>query len=506
MALELLRFLFGAALVLAPGVMLAEALHLGTTRLARWTHGSTLGLAAAIYLASAIGHFDLNWFYPLWLALAMVSLTVFLMSRRTGGENSLIDRWMLPVLLIVAASRYALTFGRIVPEGVDPPVFLLLAKKIQVTHHAISDWRPFATAPLTYPTGGHALVAVLSSLSGLPLHTVFKNLIPLLGVLMTAQVYVFARRVTQNARAGLYAAAAYGWWAGDGSINFFGWGGLPNELALLLFLAMLSANLEHAPRLVRWAAASVLYAAVILVHHHTLLASGGVILALVLWMWPAPATRPAAALLALSVLAAAALDLFFLLPYAAKAATLSSTNVFHSEWRLNLWYSLENTGLPFVLTAAAGIALCARGRWARLHPAALVACAALLVMFIACEYVLPIWLSPHWRFQSTVFSPSHFLNDIVCFLAVFAGAAVAVVQDKLNLSTRAVLPAMMAVAASRLDSWRAMAAKTDLSPDYVRACQWIEINTPPATVFLADDNWGLYFAWRRSPWFQLPDS
>jgi hypothetical protein len=44
-----------------------------------------------------------------------------------------------------------------------------------------------------------------------------------------------------------------------------------------------------------------------------------------------------------------------------------------------------------------------------------------------------------------------------------------------------------------------------LSPDYVRACQWIEGHTPPSTLFLTD-YWGMYLSWRRGESFWLPDS
>ena len=53
-------------------------------------------------------------------------------------------------------------------------------------------------------------------------------------------MYVFARRLTDNSLMALYSAAIYGLWAWFGSIDYFRWGGLPNELAMLLFITMLS--------------------------------------------------------------------------------------------------------------------------------------------------------------------------------------------------------------------------------------------------------------------------
>jgi len=140
----------------------------------------------------------------------------------------------------VGVTRFAIALPLVLPPGtLDPTFHLVLARQIQISHHAIDHW-PFAGIPLNYPTGSHVLVVVLSALAGLPLHTTFKDFIPLLGVLTTGQIYVFARRVTASPLTALYSAAIYGLWAWYGSIDYFRWGGLPNELAMLLFLAMLS--------------------------------------------------------------------------------------------------------------------------------------------------------------------------------------------------------------------------------------------------------------------------
>jgi hypothetical protein len=508
-ATELFRFLACVLVLTIPGVLLAARLRLGPNRLECWSHGACLGLALAVYIASVISHFNLAWFNAAWAIVGILSLVAFCrppMPRFAEEQSrSSTTRWLPLVLLIVAVSRYAFILGHVVPNGDDPPIFLILARKIQLAQHAVYDWSPFETAPLNYPTGAHTLLAVMSSMCGLPLETVFKYLIPFMGILMTAQVFIFAKGVTADPTAALFAALAYGLWAGDGSIRFYNWGGLPNELAILLFLSTLTAWLESCRWPNRLAAMSVLYAAVILVHHHTLLASAGVIATLLAVTIFRAATRPAALLLLGSGIGALALDSFFVVSYAAKAATLSSTNVFHSEWRLNLLVSGEHIGFAYVLAAAVGLAVCLRQRRILLHPAAIGACAALAAMFIACEYILPIWLSPRGRFPTTVFAPSHFLNEIVCFLAVFVGIAIAWVQHELRLRTGAVVAAMLLVGVSQLDAWREIAEGPSITPEYVQACHWIQHNTSPTTLLLAD-NWGMYLSWRRGATFWLPDS
>jgi hypothetical protein len=64
MALEFLRFMAGSLALLIPGILIAELLRLGDSRIVRWTYGSNIGLGLAAYLASALSHIDLRWFYP----------------------------------------------------------------------------------------------------------------------------------------------------------------------------------------------------------------------------------------------------------------------------------------------------------------------------------------------------------------------------------------------------------------------------------------------------------
>ena len=102
------------------------------------------------------------------------------------------------MLLVVAVSRTWIALLSELPPGWDPSFHLLLAGKIQQTDAVISDWRPFADISLNYPIGSHVALVALANLSGLPLHAVFRLFIPALGVLTTAQVYLFATRATKS--------------------------------------------------------------------------------------------------------------------------------------------------------------------------------------------------------------------------------------------------------------------------------------------------------------------
>src|ERR1700722_7626110 len=482
-----------------PGMLLAAGLGLGNSRLERCTHGCCLGLALAIYLASVASHFNLRFFYPAWLIVGLVSLFVFLKGKAAGESE---DRWMMVVLLLVAVSRFAVALPQIVPKDVDPPVLLVIAEKIQMTQPSVHDWLPFDSAQLNYPAGAPTLLAVMSSICRLPLYAVHKDLMALLGVLCAAQIALFTRRVTGDSRAGLYAAFAYSMWAGVGSIELYEWGYLPLELGMLMFIATLSAWLEEARWPIRLGAASILYTGTILSNHHAQLASEVALVLTFAYMLTRSNYRQATLLIS-AMLIAAVLDAFFLVPYAAKIAIVGKTNVLHSEAPLSLAWFVQRIGYAYLLTAVVGLDFYLR-RAIRFHPVAICSCIAMIAMFIACEYVLPPWLSPRGR-PSTVLAPSHFLNELVFLLAPLVGGAISLMQKRLRLNAGAVLAGMLVVSCSQLELWTEEVTPEGLTPDYIQACQWIRGNTSADTIVLEAD-WGMYLSWRRGPRFRLPVS
>ena len=388
MAVEFICFIGGALLVLIPGVWLAGALPLGHNRLERWATGSSLGLAMAVYVASVLSHFDLRAFYPAWAIVALVCLIARIKSSNqiAWGRVGSIQIWMGLVLLLVGVSRFAMALPRVLPAGpLDPTFQLILSKQIQITHHAISRW-PFANIPLNYPIGSNVLVVVLSGLSRLPLHTTFKDLIPLLGVLTTAQMYVFARRMTDNSLMALYSAAIYGLWAWFGSIDYFRWGGLPNELAMLLFITMLCVGDSSRGSILVMA---ICFAAAVLVHHHVMVVGSIILFLIILWQrihrkpW-----RPLASAMVVGLL----IDAFFLLPYALHLANFRATGmVVAGEPLLPLLDLPSHFGYALVCFAAIGVVLCL-ARKIPCPPVVGIASFALLVMFVIGEDIFPLVL------------------------------------------------------------------------------------------------------------------
>ena len=513
MAMELVRFLGGALILLVPGICLARALSLGQNVLERCAIGSCLGLAAVVYLASAVSQFDLRWFYPIWGVFTVVCIgwrLKFLRRQTSNGEKAA-QIWMVVVLVAVGASRLAIALPLVLPPGtLDPTFHLILARQIQISHHAIDHW-PFAGIPLNYPTGSHVLVVVLSALAGLPLHTTFKDLIPLLGVLTTGQIYVFARRVTDSPLTALYSAAIYGLWAWYGSIDYFRWGGLPNELAMLLFLTMLSIQgnphpnppPEYMGRGRGGLAMAICFAAMVLVHHHVMVVGSVILLFIILWqMYGKKPWR----LLAAAAVGGAVLDAFFLLPYAMHFSNFHSTGMAAGgEDILPILRLPGEFGYALAAGAIFGIALCL-ARKVRCHPIVAIASISLAVMFVIGEDVIPMALGAMHRAAFTFFTPSRFLADLNYFLPIFAAGAVSYVQSHFRVRSWICIFFVMVAMAADAPRWMAMATLSDPPAEFFQACEWIQRNTPSRTVVDNVGVWATYLCWRKTALVALPVS
>jgi hypothetical protein len=508
MAMELIRFLAGILVVLIPGICLARYFSLGNNFLERCTNGSSLGLALAVYLASAASHVDLRWFYPLWGCFALVAVVAWITSLRrpvSSGESGT-QVWMLVVLLLVAVSRFALALPQQLPPGsLDPTFHLILIKKIQIAQHSISDWSPFADVKLNYPTGSHVLIVVLAAMARLPLHTTFKDLIPFLGILTTAQIYVFARAAINKPSIALYSAAAYGLWAWYGSIDYFRWGGVPNELGMLMFMAMLSLWLER-PRRAGLIAMAVLYASAVLAHHHLMVVSGAILLFLIVREFFGDKQGASWKSLAIPIAAAILLDAFFLAPYAMRIGSLHSTGIVSGgEYILPLSSLPREFGYVLALLATVGIFLCV-ARKVYCPPIVAIPSFALAIMFIIGEDVIPLTLRAMHRDAFTFFTPSRFLGDLNYFLPIFAGIAVWFVAEKIRIPQWITMLLVFAASLADWNQWKFMADLDVLPPQFLQACDWIQHNTPPSTIVDNPERWTTYLCWRRSDGMPFPIS
>jgi uncharacterized membrane protein len=503
MAMELIRFLAGVLVLIVPGICVARALSLGNNFLERFANGSALGLAFAVYLASAVSYFDLRWFYPLWIVLGILAVVVSLRSRPKNNTDGQV--WMWLILCLVACTRFAVALPMTLPAGTfDPTFHLILARKIQITHHAINDWSPFANVQLNYPTGSHVLVVILAAFCRLPLETTYKNLIPFLGVLTTAQVYVFSRRITGNLVLAIYSAGIYGLWAWYGSIDYFRWGGLPNELAMLLFLAMLSLWLDHSRR--SFVPMAVLYASAVLAHHHVMVVSGALIAAIALWQELRHKDASSWKTLIGPVLVALGLAAFFLFPFAMRMTTFHSTGMVNdSEPQLPFSELPWDFGYVVLPLALAGIVLCLT-RVARCHSVLGVGSFALVILFVVGEDIIPLIMVALDRTAFTFFTPSRFLADLNYFLPIFAAIALGSIQQKLHLPIWIVMLFIFIAPAADFVQWKHLISSKIPPSGFIQACQWIQQNTPPDTIVDNTPGWTTYLTWRRAATMQIPVS
>ena len=512
MAIELIRFLSAALILLVPGIWLARGLSLGQNFLERCATGCSLGLALAAIVGSIVGHFDLRAFAFVWAAVALLCFGVWLkgLRRKVAGGELATQIWMALVLLAVGLIQFAIALPRVLPAGFfDPRFHLILARQIQLTHHVIDRW-PFVGIGLNYPTGSHVLIVLLSNISGLAVHTVFKDMIPLLGVLTTAQIYVLARRISGDSRLGLCSAGIYGLWAWDGSLDYFRWGGLPNQLAMLLFIAMLSEWPGAGFRAGRHAqifVMAVCCAGVILVHHHVMVVTAIILAAMIGWRMARGEEWKS---LAIAGLGAVIIDAFFLVKYVGRIRGFGSTGIFDSgEPGLPL-ASIPKT-LGYVLTgfAVVGILLCVLKKTPR-YGVVIVASSALVVMFVLGEYLIPVIVGQYRPMAGTFFTPSRFLADLNYFLPIFAASSLLCLQRRLRGA--AILPFIVVLIGPLTDwaNWRGMGNLFEPPRPFLAACQWIGEHTPPNAIVDDSDGWTrtwtTYLCWREGSVVPMPIS
>lgn len=508
--LDILRFLVPALALIVPGVVGWTLLFPQKPASERWTLGAAGGLAASVYLAFALSYIRLSLFWPAWAVLTAATLALWLRQRPRAplvGMPRSAHVWLGIILLLVAVSRFWVALGHYLPPGWDPSFHLLLAKKLLVTGRMIDNWEPFEQIPLNYPLGSHLLVVNLARLSGLPLHTVFNLLIPFLGVVSTALIYALSLELSKSERVAVQAALAYGLWAVYGSIDYYRWGGLPNCLGMLFVVALLTLLAAEEWSRKHTALLSLFFVAVFFTHHHVMLAAGATLAALFAYylLFERRAGRHIA--IALGLTGSALLGCFYIVPYALKARSIHDTGVlvFWEEF-YNLHMILARVGVVLAVLAAAGFVwyLCRRERW-RAAPVLLVTSGTLLALFVLFEYAYRYRIAHLYGHDVAAFTPSRFLTDLVYFLSIFAGYAMAQLGRTLRAPMGAVVLVGIGLAFTNKSVWLEM-RHPDLDPRLWQAYRWVDENTPPDTIVLTGEPWAPYGCWRRTLLTPIPIS
>jgi hypothetical protein len=248
---------------------------------------------------------------------------------------------------------------------------------------------------------------------------------------------------------------------------------------------------------------AICFAAMVLVHHHVMVVGSVILLFIILWqMYGKKPWR----LLAAAAVGGAVLDTFFLLPYAMHFSNFHSTGMAAGgEDILSILGLPGEFGYALVAGAIFGIGLCL-ARKIRCHPIVAIASISLAVMFVIGEDVIPFALGAMHRTAFTFFTPSRFLADLNYFLPIFAAGAVSYVQRRFRVRSWVCLMFLMVAMVADAPHWMAMATLSDPPPEFLRACDWIQHNTPSRTVVDNVGPWTTYLCWRKTALVALPVS
>jgi hypothetical protein len=363
--------------------------------------------------------------------------------------------------------------------------------------------------PLNYPLGSHFLLVLISRLSGLPLHRVFQMLIPLIGVITTAEVYLLCLRFRLDEEIATFSALAYGFWAAYGSIDYYRWGGLPNALAMTFLLAIIALVAAPARTWRHVGLVALFFAAICLAHHHVMITSGIILAVLSLYFFFSNQKGAAVAIL-IGVGGGVLLGSFYLLPYLLKAASLGSTDVFRfNESQFTIFapkFFLREMGPVFVLFSAGGLLLGWRARKKSQGLRCLfVICGTLIILYLLSG---PIYRQLALRFTGqdyVAFTPSRFLMDMACFMSIFAGYAAYRLRLRARVSLAIALVCGVFLGLSTYRTWQQM-HEGGAPVGSWGAYHWITENTPPDTIVLSTNSWASFASWRRALTSPLPIS
>jgi hypothetical protein len=458
--------------------------------------GSTAGLAAAVLGGYYLLRAGMSFAYLLLVEYAAVGVVLALRPHR--GSRPLAQaavtgkaRWaaLLPLVFI---SRSIPLFFSEVPLGFDPSFHTLIAQKILDSGTIPSDWLPFEPVKLNYPVGSHLLLAEAARFTGVPVHVVFKDVFPILACLTTA-------------RAAWYAAVVYSFLAVWGSLDYYRWGGLPNQLGMLFLLGLVESAIAPRSRL-SVPIFGLLLASLIVSHHH------GALCATLLFLGYASFSaflgNPIGSQ-ALTMLGGFAVGALFailpLLSYVRAAGEIGQTSVLEFyEPLISLGNAVIDLGVPLAILASLGtIALFRAPR----RPETLFLAfwiTAFFAAFVLLEYVYRFGVYVLAGEFFTAFTPSRFLTDLAYPLSIVAAYPLCELEQHLKRSaTPVVVLAVCLVWCSLIIGSQCGEADADID---IAAFQWIATHAENNALVVSESRWAPYFTRRESAYTPLPAS
>lgn len=271
-------FLILPGLILGP-ILLRKNLGL----FASLVIGAGLGLVILLdidAMLSALGGITI---LNLLLAIGLLSVTALIAFTRMAGLSSIRGKipWGIISIIVGGVLVRSLPLLKMkYPLGWDATFHLLIAKSSLATGKIPQTWQPYERFALNYPWGSHLLIANISIVSGAQLHTIFMACsIVIFSALSIAAIYVLAGRLGFSRNAMFGSAFAYAFLASSGSIDYFRWGGLPNQIAMFLFICCIIVFISNTgPRFMRLLISGFMLSGVVLVHHHSMITAFAILL------------------------------------------------------------------------------------------------------------------------------------------------------------------------------------------------------------------------------------
>ncbi len=416
--------------------------------------------------------------------------------------------WIILLFALIAAVWIAPTFFHEYPRGWDPYFHMVIVDKILAAQTHVDSLTPIENVQIQYPIGSHLFLATLSKITALPTHSVFKLAMAAFGILTALQVFSLVSTTTGRREVALFSTAAYALLAGDGSLGYYEWGGLPNLMAVYVLLGSLTGLARvGSTRGIRYTL-PVHWVAISFLNHHALTASVFVLGSLLVYNWAVRRDSETTRTLVVSGTITALVLTLTLAPKILGPYSVADTGLLvYREAPYTAWKLAAAVGPIFLVLAMLGACVLARSPrlCANRVNVATLSSAVLVVAFLLFEYG-GRWASVRYLGKDIApLTPGRFLTDALPFLAVFAGVALAAFARTFNANTGAVLGLILLASLIGVPHYKQYFDRV-IADDYVEAYRWIRANTAPDAIVLDEKIHAPYLAGRTSLNTPLPSS
>ena len=419
------------------------------------------------------------------------------------------SKWMLLIILLSIVFRIGPMFFSELPLGDDTTFHVLVAKLIMDNKEIPITLEPYEPIPINYPIGSHIILASFSIISEIMVHIVFKYLMLIFGVLSVCAVYVLGELVFKKKTIALYCMFSYGLLPFLGGLGYYGWGGLPNEVAMFFLLGIVIVFLRETNELKKTLMCGILASGVILVHHLSVLALLAIFLTFgtitsLAQRGVSPDLKSFGKFLTLAILFSS----FYLFSVILRVSEVQQTTVFNfwEDFRFIVRWTFS-IGVFFTFFSVIGIGktvLSASKEHLREEKFVLAWIASLLLAFTMTDRVFRfIKFFQTASLYTVAFVPSRFMTDMIYPLSVFSGMGLFLTVRKLqgfvkqNVNSFSVQKIVLLVFFVAIISESFFFVQQEIS--FARsselefdAINWIKDNTPESALIINEGREGIW--------------